>query len=119
MVKGMSSGRGWTWGRTVTTLSASLATIHGVNAVDTAWHSPNATQINNLDKVLDGKGVYGFIFNSSHTPDKEYGQYNWCNMPHVRRSEYIKAPDEYELQYIEVVSGSILLWGWVQGRTVA
>jgi hypothetical protein len=104
MAKGTSSSGGWLQGRTVTALVASFAIVQGVNAIDTAWHKPNATRINNLDKVLSGDGVYGFIFNSSHTPDREYGQYNWCNMPHVRRSEYRKAPDEYELQYIEVVS---------------
>ncbi|KAF3894860.1 hypothetical protein GTR04_2855 [Trichophyton interdigitale] len=72
-------------------------------AVDGSWHSPNATDINNLDKVLNSDGVYGFIFDSSQTPDKEYGKYNWCNMPHVRPREYPKAPKAYKLQYVEVV----------------
>lgn len=72
-------------------------------AVDGSWHAPNATDINNLDKVLNSDGVYGFIFDSSQTPDKEYGKYNWCNMPHVRPREYPKAPKAYKLQYVEVV----------------
>lgn len=72
-------------------------------AVDGSWHAPNATDINNLDQVLDNDGVYGFIFDSSQTPDKEYGKYNWCNMPHARPREYPKAPKEYKLQYVEVV----------------
>lgn len=72
-------------------------------AVDVSWHAPNATAINDLDKALSTTGVYGFIFNSSRTPDKDYGKYNWCNMPHVRQSEYRKAQPDYELRYVEVV----------------
>ncbi|EER29021.1 hypothetical protein D8B26_000765 [Coccidioides posadasii str. Silveira] len=75
----------------------------GAWAVDASWHAPSSTEINDLDKVLNASGVYGFIFNSSHTPDKDYGQYNWCNMPHVRRREYTKPPKDYELQYVEVI----------------
>lgn len=101
MVKSTSSNGSWAWTRTLTILSTLIPAIKSMN---TPWHAPNATVVNDLDKVLDSKGVYGFIFNSSHTPEEEYGQYNWCNMPHVRRSEYKRAPDEYELQYVEVVS---------------
>ncbi|EFR03278.1 hypothetical protein MGYG_06280 [Nannizzia gypsea CBS 118893] len=72
-------------------------------AADVSWHAPNATDINNLDKVLNNNGVYGFIFDSSQTPDKEYGKYNWCNMPHVRPREYPKAPKGYKLHYVEVI----------------
>ncbi|KAM5455842.1 putative acid phosphatase [Microsporum canis] len=74
-----------------------------VMSVDVSWHAPNATKINNLDKVLSSDGVYGFIFDSSQTPDKEYGKYNWCNMPHVRPKEYPKAPKGYKLQYVEII----------------
>lgn len=79
-----------------------LATQH-THAVDVSWHPPKNTEINDLDKVLSSSGVYGFIFNSSRTPNRDYGQYNWCNMPHVRRREYKKPPKGYELQYVEVV----------------
>lgn len=78
-----------------------------VMSVDVSWHAPNATKINNLDKVLSSDGVYGFIFDSSQTPDKEYGKYNWCNMPHVRPKEYPKAPKGYKLQYVEIVCNSM------------
>jgi acid phosphatase len=81
---------------------AAPSTVNGT--VDVNWYAPNATQINNLNSVLSTSGVYGFIFNSSQTPNSEYGTYNWCNMPHVRCQEYPKASDEYELQYVEVVS---------------
>ena len=72
--------------------------------VDLSWHAPNSTEINDLSKVIAGSGVYGFIYNSSKVPTEAYGTYNWCNMPHVRATEYRKAPSEYKLQYVEVVS---------------
>lgn len=72
--------------------------------VDLGWHAPNATGINDLRTVINGTGVYGFIFNSSVTPiTSGYNQYNWCNMPHVRRQEYIVPPSEFKLEYAEVV----------------
>jgi len=86
-------------------VAASLAR-HGkaANTVDLGWHAPNATQINDLTKVIGGEGIYGWIYDNSITPAGEYGVYNWCNMPHVRATEY-KTPDaEYKLQYVEVVS---------------
>ena len=75
------------------------------------WFGPNATSINNLTQVIGGSGVYGFIYNSSRTPDSEYGTYNWCNMPHVRAKEYVKPADEFELQYVEVVSNATITVG--------
>lgn len=85
-------------------VAASLAR-HGTaaSAVDLAWHAPSATEINNLTQVIGGSGVYGFIFNSSTTPAHGYGTYNWCNMPHVRATEYKKPSSEYQLQYVELV----------------
>lgn len=72
--------------------------------IDLDWHAPAATRLNDLDQVLRGEGVYGFIYDTSETPEGKYGTYNWCNMPHVRREEYIRAPEEFELRYVEVVS---------------
>ncbi|KAM5349000.1 hypothetical protein ACJ41O_008823 [Fusarium nematophilum] len=72
-------------------------------AVDVKWFPPSDTQVNNLTTVLDGEGIYGFIFNTSKTPDDKYGVYNWCNMPHARKKEYIKPPKEYKLTYVEVI----------------
>lgn len=74
-----------------------------VHAMDISWHKPSATDINNLDEVLHGDGVFGFIFNSSDTPRRQYGVYNYCNMPHVRMTEYKRAPRDYELVYVEAV----------------
>lgn len=75
-------------------------------SVDLGWYAPAQTLVNNLTNVAGAAttGVYGFIYNSSYTPDAVYGQYNWCNMPHVRASEYVTPSDEYELVYVELVS---------------
>ncbi|TAQ88233.1 hypothetical protein B7494_g3466 [Chlorociboria aeruginascens] len=72
-------------------------------SIDLSWHAPNASDINSLNSAINGTGVYGFIYDSSNTPDGEYGVYNWCNMPHVRVTEYKRASEEYELQYVEVI----------------
>lgn len=71
--------------------------------VDTKWYAPSKNQVNDLDAVPTATGVYGFIYNSSKTPDGDYGVYNWCNMPHVRRAEYVRPGAEYELKYVELV----------------
>ncbi|KAK3943587.1 histidine phosphatase superfamily [Diplogelasinospora grovesii] len=74
-------------------------------AVDLSWHKPAQTDINNLTAVAtsESSGVYGFIYNTSQTPDERYGVYNWCNMPHVRKTEYVKPSSEYELVYVELM----------------
>lgn len=84
-------------------LAAALITRTATAAVDNSWHPPETSAISDLDLNLDSDGVFGFIFNSSDTPDDKYGQYNYCNMPHVRRREYEKAPEGYELVYVEIV----------------
>lgn len=88
----------------MTAIAASLARHANSASVDLSWHAPNATAINNLTQVVNGEGIYGFIYNNSNTPANEYGVYNWCNMPHVRKTEYPVAAEEYKLQYVEVVS---------------
>ncbi|KAI1134274.1 phosphoglycerate mutase-like protein [Hypoxylon sp. FL0543] len=81
----------------------SIGTAVVAQKIDLGWHPPSNTSINNLTAALKDTGVYGFIFNTSETPDAQYGTYNWCNMPHVRQSEYIKPAIGYELKYVEVV----------------
>jgi hypothetical protein len=73
-------------------------------AVDADWYPPASRNVNNLTEALNAEGVYGFIFDSSKAPDKLYGTYNWCNMPHVRKREYVRAEKGYELRYVELVS---------------
>lgn len=68
------------------------------------WFQPNASNINNLSYAINGSGAFGFIYNSSNNPTEGYGAYNWCNMPHVRSTEYVKPSPEYELKYVELVS---------------
>ncbi|KAF2653570.1 histidine acid phosphatase-like protein [Lophiostoma macrostomum CBS 122681] len=73
-------------------------------AADLQWYPPKQTWINDLSQVINGTGTHGFIFNSSVLPPgTPYGTYNWCNMPHVRRSEYPIPDAEYQLEYVEVI----------------
>ncbi|KAK2729804.1 Counting factor 60 [Colletotrichum kahawae] len=83
--------------------SGALSGTAGAGGVDLTWHAPASSEVNNLTSVISGKGVWGFIYDTSATPDDKYGQYNWCNMPHVRKTEYVKASDEYELKYVELI----------------
>ena len=70
-----------------------------------SWYPPSSNDVNNLTMVVNGTGVYDFIFNSSVTPaGVPYGTYNWCNMPHVRAQEYPPAKSGYKLEYVELVS---------------
>ena len=70
------------------------------------WYPPKDTQINNLNDVIDGEGVYGFIFNDSAAPagNDYYGGYDYCNMPHVKKENYQEVTEGYTLEYVEVVS---------------
>lgn len=43
-------------------VSASNATV------DLSWHAPPSTKVSNLNSVINGTDVWGFIFNSSKTP---------------------------------------------------
>lgn len=88
-----------------TTIATAPAMAQLNNAsVDLGWHAPNQTRINNLSSVINGSGIYDFIFNSSTDPiGITYGDYNWCNMPHVRAQEYVTPSAEYELAYVEVI----------------
>ncbi|CAD6576323.1 MAG: hypothetical protein TREMPRED_001655, partial [Tremellales sp. Tagirdzhanova-0007] len=55
-----------------------------------------------LTTVINGTGAPG-IYNSSTTPDGLYGEYNWCAMPHVRKTEYQVPSSDYQLQYVEII----------------
>lgn len=43
------------------------------------------------------------FYNGSYVPLKDYGAYNFCNMPHVRKLEYIVPESGFKLQYVEVI----------------
>lgn len=68
--------------------------------VSLEWYPPPRTDINDLAKVINGEGIYGFIFDSSDGPRNEY---NFCNMPRVNPETYPKADPEYLLEYVEVI----------------
>jgi hypothetical protein len=86
-------------------LMAAVAAQHSNAAtIDLSWYAPNATSINSLTQVMTSSGFYGWSYNNSQVPADEYGIYNWCNMPHVRKTEYKVPSPEYKLQYVEVVS---------------
>ncbi len=101
------------WSDKRSKLVLAFASVSGTAAlaqdVDLSWHAPSQSQLNNLTQVLSGSGVYGFIYNTSVTPDEKYGTYNWCNMPHARAKEYKKPGDEYQLKYVELVGPSLFL----------
>ena len=67
--------------------SVFIASFGSVVNAAVIHYPPKLTNINNFTYVMQGTGAPG-IFNSSITPDKQYGEYNWCNMPHVRSTEY-------------------------------
>lgn len=74
------------------------------NAVDLSWYPPKNNSVDSLASAINGTGIYGFIFNSSQTPSSlPYSTYNWCNMPHVRRQEYVEPSSEYSLKYVELI----------------
>lgn len=90
-------------------LSLAWAPLAAGQKVDLGWYAPKQTWINDLSQVINGTGTHGFIFNSSVLPrETPYGTYNWCNMPHVRASEYPKADKQYKLEYVEVVGHCFL-----------
>ena len=68
--------------------------------VSVKWYPPASTQVNNLETVINGTGIYGFIFNSSQGP---LNTYNWCNMPHANTQTYRKADSSYKLEYVELI----------------
>ncbi|KAG6853272.1 hypothetical protein C0991_005543 [Blastosporella zonata] len=77
-----------------------LSATETAATVNVVHYPPNATNINNLAFALNGSGAPG-IYTSSVTPTKVYGEYNWCNMPHVRTREYKTPSRDFTLEYVE------------------
>lgn len=69
-----------------TTLLLSLS-VPVPSVAEVIHYPPANTSISNLTEALHGTGRPG-IFNSSSSSN--YGEYNFCNMPHVRKQEYKK-----------------------------
>lgn len=70
-----------------------------------SWYPPDETQINDLEAVINGSDVFGFIFGDAYSPPSKdgYATPNWCNMPHVNSETYPVPPAGYTLEYVEVV----------------
>ncbi|CAD0087095.1 unnamed protein product [Aureobasidium mustum] len=83
---------------------ASVVSSSNTTVVNLSWHAPPSTNVSDLQSVINGTGTWDFIFNSSNTPaGLPYSTYNWCNMPHVRRTEYPKVNSSYKLEYVHVI----------------
>lgn len=72
----------------LTVRGASNGTLTTYGSLAVTHYPPIASNINNLTFAINGSGHMG-IYNSSTTPDASYGEYNWCNQPHVRAREYV------------------------------
>ena len=73
----------------------------GGSDVSPIWYAPAQYEVNNLTSALNGTGTYGFVFNTSQAPPSTV--YNWCNMPHVNPTTYIRPSKEYKLEYVEII----------------
>ncbi|KAF2223615.1 histidine phosphatase superfamily [Elsinoe ampelina] len=83
---------------------AAVGHSQDVNSTSKLWAAPAKSDIDDLSTILNRTGVYGFVFNSSQTPESiPYSTYNWCNMPHVRAQEYPRANSSFTLEYVEVI----------------
>ncbi|OAL56575.1 cytochrome P450 [Pyrenochaeta sp. DS3sAY3a] len=87
-------------------------------SVDLNWYAPKKSWINDLEQVINGTGTNGFVFSGSKLPDGvEYGTYNWCNMPHVRKDTYVKADKDFELVYVEGKESASSYWSVYTSQT--
>ena len=71
----------------ITMPSFLIVSLGSIAKATLVHYPPKVTNINNFTFVMQGTGAPG-IFYSSYTPPQQYGEYNWCNMPHVRTTEY-------------------------------
>ena len=90
----------------LSTLLEAQSDYRNNSSIDGLWYPPISNPINDLDAAINGSGVYGFVFNGSYTPvrNDDYGGYDYCNMPHVNKAQYVKPSDNYTLESVEVVS---------------
>ena len=78
---------------------------------DPRWYAPVKTDVNDLASAIHGDGpmaqkvVPKTGAGASQQPEGwKYGEYNYCNMPHVRAEEYLrKDENQWELLYVEVI----------------
>ena len=81
------------------------ATLPSNAAIDLNWYPPNATWETGIPIAINSTGTHGLALKSSQMLSGEYREvYGWCNMPHVRKEEYVRPGKEYDLEYVELVS---------------
>ena len=70
-----------------------------------SWYPPSNSQINDLDAVINGTDVFGFIFSDVYISPSNASDaiQNWCNMPHVNSDTYPVPQADHTLEYVEVV----------------
>ncbi|KAG7693554.1 hypothetical protein KL933_003003 [Ogataea haglerorum] len=80
-------------------------TLAAITAAEIVHHAPIENEFSDLDQVFNSsRGTNDGIYNSSYVPDSKYGQYNFCNMPHVRKDTYPQVDQSvYKLQFVEVI----------------
>ncbi|SGZ57183.1 CIC11C00000000788 [Sungouiella intermedia] len=67
-------------------------------------YPPIVNEITNLTDVFnDELDTNGGHYNGSYVSPEAYGEYNFCNMPHVRKLEYLVPESGFKLQYVEVI----------------
>ncbi|KAG7763550.1 hypothetical protein KL946_003651 [Ogataea haglerorum] len=80
-------------------------TLAAITAAEIVHHAPFENEFSDLDQVFNSsRGTNDGVYNSSYVPDSKYGQYNFCNMPHVRKDTYPQVDQSvYKLQFVEVI----------------
>lgn len=61
----------------VASASNALASNASNTSVDLSWHPPQSNNITDLSSVINGTGVWNFVFNSSTTP----ADLPYCKLP--------------------------------------
>jgi hypothetical protein len=89
---------------------ASSQAVLATQDASSGWHPPAGTDINDHARAMDGTGpmakkvVPWTGAGASEQPQGwQYGEYNYCNMAHVRAEEYVKKGEEFELVFVEVI----------------
>ncbi|KAG7877276.1 hypothetical protein KL938_004032 [Ogataea parapolymorpha] len=82
-----------------------FAALAAVGFAQIVHHAPIQNEFSDLDQIFNSsRGTNHGIYNSSFVPSSRYGQYNFCNMPHVRKDTYSQVDQsEYKLQFVEAI----------------
>ncbi|CDK28637.1 unnamed protein product [Kuraishia capsulata CBS 1993] len=91
-----------------TVLLSLVSMVSAIKTYDTStykhFYEPKDSPFSDLDTVFNkSSGTNGGFYNTSHVADSKYGAYNFCNMPHVRSTEYPTPNSSYTLEYVELM----------------